>query len=119
VTGMAVSWGTPVEIERKRRIDVAAWAYAYEVENNPIVDDATFDREAALIDPSVSTGHAVLDEFFRTEFGAHTGLWVHRHPEKHKLPRMCELRRLAPTSKKPQAALGALGLSEVQEAFVF
>lgn len=78
-----------------RRITVAAWAYAYEVESNPIVDDATFDREAALIRPELSTGHAVLDSFFRTEFAAYTGAWVNQHPEKHKLPRICAIQRQA------------------------
>jgi hypothetical protein len=84
---------TDVEIERLRRINVAAWAYAYEVENNPIVDDHVYDREALLIRPEMSTGHDVLDAFFRTEFSPDTGMWVHRHPEKHKLPLMCAMRR--------------------------
>lgn len=86
-------WGSPVEVERRRRINVAAWAYAYEVDNNPIVDDDTFDREARLINPSIDTGHDILDAFFRAEFSPHTGMWVHRHPEKHKLPGMCARRR--------------------------
>ena len=33
-----------VERERRRRINVALWAYAYEERDDPIVDDATFDR---------------------------------------------------------------------------
>jgi hypothetical protein len=82
-----------VEIERHRRIVVAAWAYAYEVESKPIVDDASYDCEAALICPEVSTGHVILDEFFRTEFAPHTGAWVNKHPEKHKLPRICAIQR--------------------------
>jgi len=86
-------WGTEEERERHRRIKVAAWAYAYEVEDDSIVDDATFDREALLIRPEVSTGDAVLDAFFRAEFGAYTGAWVLAHPEKHKLPRICSLMR--------------------------
>ena len=82
-----------IEAERMRRINVAAWAYAYEVESKPIVDDATYDREAALIRPELDTGHAVLDAFFRTEFQPYTGAWVHCHPEKHKLDRICRLQR--------------------------
>lgn len=77
-----------VEVERMRRIRVAAWAYAYEVESTSIVDDTTYDQEARLICPEIATGHAVLDEFFRTEFAPSTGMWVHKHPEKHKLPRI-------------------------------
>ncbi len=76
-----------------RRINVAAWAYAYEVENKPIVSDAVFDREAALIQPELSTGRDDLDAFFRTEFAAYTGAWVHRHPDKDGLRRVCQLQR--------------------------
>lgn len=82
-----------VELERMRRITVAAWAYAYEVENSPIVSDATYDEYARLIRPEISTGHAVLDDFFRTEFSPHTGAWVNKHPEKHKLARICSIQR--------------------------
>jgi hypothetical protein len=92
-----------VEIERLRRINVAAWAYAYEVENDPLVDDGIFDAEAKLIRPELSTGHDVLDQFFRTEFSPHTGMWVHKHPEKHKLAHMCATRRArlrAPSTEK-------------------
>ena len=48
------AWGSPVEVERKRRINLALWAYAYEVQDDPLVDDATFDREARLVDPSIA-----------------------------------------------------------------
>ncbi len=84
---------TEQERERMRRITVAAWAYAYEVESRPIVDDATYDREAALIRPEIDTGHPELDRFFRTEFAAYTGAWVHNHPELDKLPRVCRIMR--------------------------
>lgn len=82
-----------VEAERRRRIVVAAWAWAYEVESRPIVDDATYDREASLIRPEIDTGNMVLDEFFRTQFAAHTGSWVNSHPGKDRLPRICAIMR--------------------------
>jgi hypothetical protein len=85
-----------VEIDRKRRMDVALWAYAYEYENVSLVTDFEYDREAALIRPEMDTGHAVLDEFFRTEFAPHTGMWVRSHPERHKLAALYR-RRTAPT----------------------
>lgn len=107
-------WGSEVERERKRRIDVAAWAYAYEVQDDPIVDDATFDRQAALIRPDLATGHPRLDAFFRTEFSPHTGQWIHRHPERHKLARMCALRRQRrasqPSSSAPTQWAGEQGV---------
>lgn len=79
------SWGSPVEIERRRRIFVTLWAYAYEVKNISIVDDCRFDLESALIDVSMDTGHPVLDAFFREHFSPETGMWVHQHPEIDKI----------------------------------
>lgn len=81
----APAWGTPEEVERRRRIRVAVWAYAYEVLDVSLVSDETFDRECQAVDPSVSTGHPKLDKFFRDQFADYTGQWVHKHPEKAKL----------------------------------
>jgi hypothetical protein len=80
-----VTWGTPVEVERRRRIRVACWAYAYEVLDVSLVSDHRFDEECKLIDPKVSTGNARLDSFFRKTFSAHTGQWVHKHPDINRL----------------------------------
>jgi hypothetical protein len=82
-----------VEVERRRRIRVAAWAYAYEVDNDPVVDDATYDAEAEKIDVAVSTGNAKLDAFFREHYKSYTGSWVHIHPGRDALPRICEIMR--------------------------
>ena len=89
-----MAWGTEVEVERKRRINVAVWAWAYEVESRPIVSDAVFDREARLIRPEMETGSPVLDSFFQTQFSPETGMWVHNHPGRDKLPRIAHLRRV-------------------------
>jgi hypothetical protein len=75
-------WGTPVEKERRRRIFVAAYAYAYEIDNDPLVDDAVFDRECALVDVSISTDNPIHDKFFAKHFNPHSGMWVHKHPNK-------------------------------------
>jgi hypothetical protein len=82
-----------IEQERQRRINVAAWAYAYEIENDPIVTDAVYDEEAAKIDPTVRTGNDALDEFFASEFEPYTDAWVHRHPGISELPRICAIMR--------------------------
>lgn len=74
--------------ETRNRIRLAVAAYAYEVENDPILSDAEFDRLSALINPLVSTGNPRLDWFFLTEFSPATGLWVHRHPEIEGLRRI-------------------------------
>lgn len=89
------AWGSPVEVERKRRIDVAAWAYAYEVDGDPLVSDATFDQECLRVRPEMATGNATLDQFFREEFSPSTGMWVHMHPGKNKLRRIVRLKRKA------------------------
>lgn len=76
-----MSWGTPVERERRNRIRIAVAAYAYECHDDPIMSDHDFDRIAQTIDRSVATGHAVLDRFFAEEFSAMTGMWIRDHPE--------------------------------------
>lgn len=87
------SWGTPHEMEIMRRIQVAAWAYAYEVEDDPLVSDAKYDEVARLIKPQMITGRPALDKFFREEFAPHTGAWVRRHPELIKLIRVVRIMR--------------------------
>lgn len=81
----AEGWGSPEEVERRRRILLSVWAYAYEIEDTSLVSDHVFDAEALKVDLSVSTGNTKLDNFFRREFDPSTGVWVHNHPEKTKL----------------------------------
>lgn len=82
-------WGTGatgrIERERRRRIMLAVWAYAYEFEAVSLVSDAEFDKESYLVDPSTNTGRADLDHFFRTSFAAYTGQWIYKHPELDKV----------------------------------
>lgn len=85
------AWGSPIELERKRRIQVALWAWAYEEHDTSLVSDALFDETCYAIDPKVSTKNRKLDNFFKKHFEPHTGQWVHLHPEKHKLD--CLVRR--------------------------
>lgn len=87
------AWGSPIERERQRRINVAAWAYAYEVDSDPLVDDATFDRECRLVNLSISTGNKKLDAFFCKHFSPDTGMWVHMHPDKEGLRRVVKMKR--------------------------
>ena len=83
------AWGLTEERERWARIRVAAAAYAYEIEADPIMSDADYDALAASIDPQVTTGHPVFDEFFMVEFEPYTGAWVRRHPDRRGLKRVC------------------------------
>lgn len=78
-------WGSEVEVERRNRIRLSVAAYAYEIENISIMSDAEFDLLAQTINRSIDTGHTVLDTFFRTEYSAMTGMWIHQHPELNKV----------------------------------
>ena len=71
--------------ERKRRIKLAVWAYAYELMAHSVVDDGTFDRECLKVDLTQSTGNAVLDAWWRENFKPWTGMWVHNHPGRDRL----------------------------------
>lgn len=73
-------WGTPEEVERRNRIRLSVWAYAYEIKNESLVDDHAFDALAVAIRPEMGTGNDQMDRFFRTEFSPDTGMWIRRHP---------------------------------------
>ena len=76
---------TPVEQERRHRIRLSVAAYAYEFDSTSIMSDAEFDHLAKQIDLQIDTGHAVMDQFFRTEFQPDTGQWIHKHPELDRI----------------------------------
>lgn len=73
------------EIETRRRIRLALWAYAYEFENHSIVSDALFDMESYCVDLNVETNRIDLDYFFKAYFQPCTGLWIYKHPELYKV----------------------------------
>ena len=83
-------WGSPVERERRNRILLAVYAYAYEVRAHSIVSDAEYDALARTINPNIRTGHDSLDKFFATRYSADTGMWIHHHPEFHKVADLYE-----------------------------
>jgi len=82
---------TPVEIERKRRINLALWAFAYEMKSTSLVSDAKFDSEAKLVDLSISTDNSVMDTFFKTHFQNFTGQWIHKHPQLDRIEKIYDL----------------------------
>ena len=79
-----------VNEEVRNRIRVAVAAYAYEIENDPIMSDAEFDDLCSRVDPDQDTGKPVLDLFFLMDFSPETGKWVHNHPELDGLRRIYE-----------------------------
>lgn len=81
---------TRIEIERRNRIMVSIYAYAYECENVSLISDHDFDNLCKRIVPSTGTGQPALDDFFRTGFHAYTGAWIHEHPELNKVKQLYE-----------------------------
>ena len=76
--------------EVRTRIRVAVAAYAYEIEGDPIMSDATYDALAQRINVMQPTGNQKLDLFFMTSFDASTGMWVRNHPDIPGLKRIYE-----------------------------
>lgn len=66
------------------RAQLAVWAYAYEIMDDPFVPDIVFDKKCLEVDISISTGHEILDKFFVDEFTPSTGMWIYKHPEVNK-----------------------------------
>jgi hypothetical protein len=83
-----IPWGSPEEIERRRRIVLAVAAYAYEFLNVSLLSDADFDAECLLVDLSQTTGNTLMDAWWRENFDPNTGMWVHDHPDKRGLDRI-------------------------------
>jgi hypothetical protein len=77
---------TPEACEQRRaRIRLSLAAYSYEFESTSIMSDAEYDKLSQSIDPDVETGAPNLDFFFMDQFSAHTGQWIHDHPELEKV----------------------------------
>lgn len=83
-------WGSPIEHEVRRRIQISVATYAYEIADRPIMNDATWDWLACRIDRWMGTCHPLLDEFFVAEFSPMTGMWIHKHPELAGIKRTYE-----------------------------
>ena len=75
------------EAERRNRIRVSLAAYRYEMRPDlpEVMSDSKWNHLAHSIRPEISTGHEVLDKFFKTGFSPFTGMWVRKHPELDKL----------------------------------
>lgn len=66
---------------------VAVWAYAYEFKDVSLVSDGAFDEVCRQVerDIKIKTGKPHLDNWFLHHFQAHTGQWIHHHPELRKV----------------------------------
>lgn len=73
-----------IEEERRDRIRVALWAYAYELQADPLVSDDVFDKVCLEVDLNIKTGHD-MDEWYEENFEPHTGQWIHKYPNLDRL----------------------------------
>lgn len=74
-----------IDNQTRIRIQIAKAAYAYEVNDDPIIDDAVFDTLCRKVDVNIRTRRPDLDEFFRNEFSPETGRWIWKHPDFDKI----------------------------------
>lgn len=83
---------TPVEhqIWLRTRVSIAAYAYELDPEGPAFMTDGEYDKLALEIDSAIKTGNERLDTFFETEFGAHTGQWIRRHPDLKRIGQIWE-----------------------------
>jgi hypothetical protein len=76
------------EVRNRIRLSVAAYAYEYLSES--LMSDEEFDKLSLKIQPEKKTGRVKLDNFFKKHFEPSTGMWIRKHPEKHKLKSLYE-----------------------------
>lgn len=94
---------TPIETERRKRIRLSVFAYAYEFDNNSLISDEEYDKLSREINPQIKTGHAKLDKFFENQFEPDTGMWIRKHPELNRV------RALYLARYKKNAAVSKIG----------
>lgn len=80
-----MTWGSPIEREIRKRIQLSVATYAYEIASTTIMPDSLWDTMAQSIDPRMGTCHPLVDEFFAAQFSPMTGMWIHHHPELPKI----------------------------------
>ncbi len=74
-----------LEIEKRKRINVALYAYAYEIMGHSLVSDEKYDTISLGIRPKLPTNYPIMDNFFKNEFSPDTGMWIYKHPELEKI----------------------------------
>lgn len=78
-----LSSNDPIEYDKevRNRIQLSIAAYAYEIRNESIMDDAEFDRRCNEIDLTVKTDNKKMDRWWKKNFDPSTGQWIQKHPE--------------------------------------
>lgn len=81
-------WGTWDEIERRIRIRLCTWAYAYEIASKPLVSDVVYDALAYQSNTQIVTGK--FDDWWKQCYTPYSGVWIHSHPDLEGVRRLYE-----------------------------
>jgi hypothetical protein len=76
------------EAQKKLRMHLSMWAYAYESKSFSIVSDEEFDFAARQVDLGIETDRPDLDDWFFKNFSIQTGKWIHNHPDLARFERI-------------------------------
>ena len=71
--------------QKKLRMLLSVWAFAYEIYDHSFVTDSEYDKQALLVDLSIATDREDLDSWFKDNYSPYTGQWVLGHPERERL----------------------------------
>jgi hypothetical protein len=82
--------------EKWFRVKVTLAAYFYEIKGESLISDKLYDEYSNRIDLNIKTDNSKIDEWFKTHFTSHTGMWVHSLPK----PELKKLERIYKAIKK-------------------
>lgn len=90
-----MSWGSPGEQQTKLRILLlmAAYAYEFEPDKEPLCSDGEFDAACLMVDTSIATNRPHLDQWFKENFDPSTGAWIYNFPELEGIKAMVKRKR--------------------------
>jgi hypothetical protein len=79
---------TASDIEKRKRMNLAVWACAYEMYAYSIVSDDIFDKVSRAVNLGITTDRTDLDTWFKENFNANTGMWIYKHPELDRIKKI-------------------------------
>lgn len=90
-----MSWGSPAEQQTKLRILIlmAAYAYEFEPDEQPLCSDAEFDEACKMVDLSIKTSRPDIDRWFKENFDPSTGMWINDFPQLEGIKALVKRKR--------------------------
>ena len=78
--------------ELRNRILICVYAYAYEIEDKPLVEDSVYDSlsKSIYLNARFKTD---IDKWFRSNFQTYTSQWIHDHPNPSRLAEIAKIIR--------------------------